>query len=525
MVAWRSEGIGAAGRWVDRRALLLLLLACACAYGALYVLARMAPGLPQPLGWFAWYDQGLYLRGATAFANGDFDPAAQHYPPLYALLGAILLPVLPLHSWFPVNLALLLGFATLMFALMAPFAGRAVAVGALLASLFVHHVHGLQWVVPWTSSLSAVLVAGALVLLARRLRPEHVSTVGAFGAVREAFAFGLLIALLLPTRPGDLAGAAPVALAYAWYVARDLLGGSREARAPALGAVFAGLGAVALVLAAMALFHGGTGVIGSYGTGILGVGVDPATFPMRLHGHVLDSAAFFGEARQDWASRLPLTLVAFAVLPVTLVLGPPILRVASAAALVHIFVTYSFNDALPTGQFRFLNIHYLKWAVPIAYGALAYWLVALIARGTRKRAGVALALAALALALGVSTRAVPVEVPATVERPEPRRVTITLPEATIVDVARLGPVGGAWTTVYFDNQSEVVVDGEKLLAFRDFRVLPEADGGARLLLHGHRRVGRIELTLASPVAPSGGAADVRVSTLRFVFDPVARPDR
>ena len=76
-------------------------------FAALYVLATIKQASATSYG-ASWFDQGMYLRSARAFAAGDLDPRLHWYPPLYSLLAAPFVGLLPSAPFFAVNLA---GFA------------------------------------------------------------------------------------------------------------------------------------------------------------------------------------------------------------------------------------------------------------------------------------------------------------------------------------------------------------------------------------------------------------------------------
>ena len=55
-------------------------------------------------GWWAWFDQGEYLRSVRAFAQHNFEPSEHHYPIGYPLMGTLFYQVMPQHpfsGWRP----------------------------------------------------------------------------------------------------------------------------------------------------------------------------------------------------------------------------------------------------------------------------------------------------------------------------------------------------------------------------------------------------------------------------------------
>src|SRR2546430_6397369 len=98
-----SEKVFATGS-PPRRLFALFILAVAIAYFIAYATAPSVPG-PRGPGWFAWFDQGQYLRSAKALAAGNFSPDSHFYPPLYPLAGAVFVRWLPQHPFLVVDLA------------------------------------------------------------------------------------------------------------------------------------------------------------------------------------------------------------------------------------------------------------------------------------------------------------------------------------------------------------------------------------------------------------------------------------
>ncbi|MGX8009233.1 hypothetical protein ACVDG8_009560 [Mesorhizobium sp. ORM8.1] len=140
-----------------------------CLYQYKYSTYPPVPGnsTQYPLGWWGWTDQGLYLKSAKALAAFDLRPASHFYPPLYPALGAPFVWISALHPFYLIDLGLMAGFFLLVFSLFRRHLGSAPAAIVVLAGMVGYRVIGLQWVVPWTSTLSAFLFAAALVLLDR----------------------------------------------------------------------------------------------------------------------------------------------------------------------------------------------------------------------------------------------------------------------------------------------------------------------------------------------------------------------
>ncbi|WP_404338260.1 hypothetical protein AB2M62_04960 [Sphingomonas sp. MMS12-HWE2-04] len=349
------------------------------AVGAIFTLALVNVKLFAGAGpwWRGWADQKAYLASARGFAALDLDPALHWYPLIYPLLGA---PFAWLAAPFvPANIACF-GLAFLGFRrVCARFdvSGGAAALLFLAATLLDPRI-GKLWVEPWTTTLSAALMWLGFGALADLLFGERIS-------VGRAALLGIVLMLIPLVRPADVlvsavislfalvpllrqhrllpvmgAGAAMLAgnalLYLAVYGARlsDYIVLSRD-----YGFTFADLGwkAVVLLVAPEPWFPGAKGMLGG--------------MPWLLLGAAGLALALLRLAGQQ--ARLMLALL--------------------LAALVYTIVMLAYVDLLPSGLWRFNNVHYFKWLFPLfALGVL------LLVRLGAKRRGLALVvLAALVL--------------------------------------------------------------------------------------------------------------------------------
>lgn len=348
--------------------------------------------------WSSWADQSLYVESARAFAQGDFSSARHWYPLAYSLL---LAPLTVLPAWLAflvIDLALFYGAWRGFRAVAARFAlGWQGALALFLLTTVLYPFIGVQWITPWTTTLSACLIWQAA---ARTLAladpgadesPRHSSP-------RSAFVLGLVLGAIPAARPVDGAIAAILAL----YVL------ARARRRPRLIAA-AALGG-GLVVAAYAALH-----LAIYGPAL--------TDYMRL-----SAAHGMNFARLGWKAYLilvepqpwfpygwgvlrvcPWLIVGAAGMLAALFPGEQRRREAALLGLiaaVYCALILAYVDLLPSGLWYYSNINYFKWLLPL-FGLFAVVFV----RFARVRPGPAIALVALVL-LPTGLRLDPVRVAA-----------------------------------------------------------------------------------------------------------------
>jgi hypothetical protein len=370
-----------------------LILAGGLLLAVLYTVTYLDnPALPgnipsYPQGWWGWFDQSRTLESARALSHRDFAPDRHWYPLGYAILGALLGRPRGLHGFFGVDLMSLLT----AYAGFVAFARREGVPAPWAVPLFLltacgDHRFLAQWQIPWNTTPVAALL---WLLLA---------TAAAHGAGRRRpFALGLLTALVPLFRPTDLLIAAPCLLA---ALAADLRG--RRLRGVDIAAL--ALGAALPVLPYLALHWR---IYGPHPTGYMlmsrQIGFTLYDFGWKAYVVLVDPRAWFLDG-EGLLHRAP--WMAFGIAG----LVPALLRGRAAGLLavvlaVHALLYLSYVDLLPTGIWRFHNVHYWTFAFP-GYGLLGLLLVRDLIRpatpGRRWVAGLSLAATAVLLCLHLS---------------------------------------------------------------------------------------------------------------------------
>ncbi len=342
--------------------------------------------LDKPPKFALWFDQGQYLASARALLHGDLAAARHWYPLLYPLL---LAPIAWLPSLLQTTLVDLVCFLA-TFLGFREVAGRIGLAGWRLVALFLVSTVlwprlGSQWLLPWTTTPSAALIWLALASTSRTLDREAARAM----PLRSAALLGAMLALIPLGRPGD----APVAAIVGAIAGIGLLRHGRRWRV--LGAMAAaGLAVAAAGLALHLAIYGARPspymlLSRAYGANFSWIG-------WKAYLLLVEPRPWYpeGEGLLRVLPWLPAGLAGLLLLladPRRRMLGLLLLLPALAYAAVML----AYIDLLPSGLWKFNNVHYFKWLVPVFVLGLAHWLAIL----RRAPARALLALAPL-LALG-----------------------------------------------------------------------------------------------------------------------------
>jgi hypothetical protein len=452
--AIRRQGFASVG------ALLLTLL---------YVKDYLAyPALPgnnpaYPLGWWGWFDQSKFLQSTRALARFDLSPAHHYYPLGYALLGAPFARAMPQHPFFFVDLAALL----ITYAAFLAFARRCGVGWGWSALLFVlasaaDPVLFHQWVIPWNTSPLAAFLWLLLATAAAHMQGD-----------RRPASLGFLAACVPMLRPTDaLIACVPIASS----LSADLL--ARRLRWQDVGVFLAAALAPLAAYGALYLTIYGPH-LSEYMREAGAIGFTLHNFGLKAYLILVDPRAWIGGG-EGLIRRCPWLILGLAGLLTAL--RRPVSAMLAAALIVHGVLYLSYVDLLPTGFWRYLNVHYWTFTFP-GFALLGFLLLRdLYEPGIRAWAAAALA----GLLLLLCSRLVPV--PA---KPDQAADMIAIPTAP-----------HDFDTVYFGDMSVTDAAGT-LQNIKQVRAFPFGDGVRVLALkrsfHGRETVRGDGMDAVAPV--------------------------
>ncbi len=364
----------------------------------------------------------------------------------------------PTTQFFFVNLVSFVAMAWLMMQL-----GRQLGVGVLggaaafLVGAVLPTVLLAQYVIPWTTTPVAALYIAVFLVYVSSLRDG-------FTPRRVSLMTGL-VALVAAFRPVDVAPLLPIALHVAWQTLRPDESAAPIARRLLLPAMAGGAVVVAYLGLHLAIYGLRPSVYMQQSSGL---GLDPAIIPFRYAVIFGDPRPFFGEGT-GLLERYPLVSLGLWAL-VYLTLCDRRLFAVTAAIWISFMLYLAYPDFLPSGVWRYLNIHYWKWLFPVL---VVLTLVALRDAWTKRRRLAVLASLALTAPLVITSLKADSSAP---KDAQIRGQQIRLIAEGPVEVAAIrlrGVAGGDFETYFGEHQ--LTLGGRALRHIADFRMMRVAD--------------------------------------------------
>lgn len=338
---------------------LAFLIAAAFTAGPAVLLAQAPPG------WSGWADQTQYLISAHALLHGDLTASAHWYPLLYPIL-------LAFFAWLPDYYATLIPNLLCFLAALIGFQSVAARFGVgrwgavllfLPATILYPHADDpffsilANWLIPWTTTLSSALIWLALALALR---------IGASPRpLREGSVLGLLLGLIPACRPADIVVSGIIGLCL--FI--PLLVHARRWREFA-SIIAASLAVIAVYLALYLRIYGPHPtnymlLSTAYGERFAQLGWKSVLILLAPRPWYPDGEGLL--ALLPWlalgAAGMVLALTRKQERWAIALLGLP--------ALAYAAVMLAYTDLLPSGLWRYHNMHYFKWLFPL--GALFAW--------------------------------------------------------------------------------------------------------------------------------------------------------
>lgn len=444
-----------------------------------------APWQNSPL-WMEWFDQSRYFLSAKAFARGDLTPAAHWYPLAYPLIAAPFVWFVPADPFLPLDLALYLVAAHAFLRVAGRFAiAPWAAVLCFVLTTLTDAPVARGWVDPWTTTLSAALIwlladRSLLLIDDRDARPKVLSLA----------AFGALTAAIPLVRPVDaIISAICIAVVAIVYGRRGVLTARSIAIVFVSGAALVGLyaGLHLAIYGPRATPY----MIAAARTGFIWLDIGWKTYVLLIHAEPWFPETQAIVERMPWLPFGCAGLVAMAIGGDARTRGTIALLLLMAVPVSLVMLAYA--DLQPPGLWRFGNIHYFKWALPL-FGLGVMLLIRQLRapRGGRMR----LALVTLACLLPLTVRIVP------------RPVADATP-ARMLTFA--GDTNRAWEEAYFAPVTIIDAAG-RTANINDFHQVPDADGQRAIAVSrkfeaGARRRDPGETRYPQPQTPSGRFAE------------------
>jgi hypothetical protein len=425
----------------------------------------------HPLGWWGWFDQGEYLKAAHALLNSDLTKDKYYYPPLYPAIGAIFLNWSSGHPYFLADLLCLLWFVFAFIRFADRYVPRWSGLVLLFGTTVANHEVFENYVIPWTTTLSAALLATGILGLVWFQEAQEGKRKRISGW--QVFIVAISLGLLTPTRPGDVVVGAVIGLAFLigyWRARRNTAANlPAPSRFLLLTVIGSAIGPAIYFVFNKVVFGN---PLGGYIQIAKGNGFFAADLPEKFISLWLDGKTLYGENNAGLTEHYPWLFLSLAGFVWVLLRGDALLRVV-AFAIGLLFALYMpYGDLLPNGLWRYLNIHYFIWTFPFL-ALFAWLLVKQVLEGWRRKEGLVLPLAllvgipALLLSLHLAVNVKPLQV---VSEPG-QSMRFELPDGK-VDFIDFRGLNGGFIDTYI-GEHRLLLDGRELKKVRDFRLLPK----------------------------------------------------
>jgi len=312
--------------------------------------------LKSPPNFTYWFDQGQYLKSATAFIHGNLAAGEHWYPLLYPLF-------LALFSWLPPLLTALIPDFLCYLATYVAYrevvqrfgVSRHTAVILFLPATIVYYQTGDAWLQPWTTTLSAALIWSALALGGRILDLADEARLSS----KTYVLLGFILGAIPLCRPADVvvSGMIGLCLIYAMLGRRRLWSDFATVLLSCLIVGCAGLILHFVIYGPHLSDY--MKLSAAYGTNFRWLGwkayiilVEPLPwYP-------------FGQGLLKILPWLPLGAAGLLVNVANVEKRAQALLLL-LPVLAYLTVMLAYIDLLPSGLWRYSNFHYFKWMLPL----------------------------------------------------------------------------------------------------------------------------------------------------------------
>ena len=326
-----------------------------------------------------------------------------------------------------------------------------------------------QYIVPWNTTPVAALYVFVLALYVKSL--DEGLTRG------RSMGLAAAIAVVATIRPVDTIALAPIVLHLALSEWRRWKQGGAAIYRTSVAAVTVGIatGAVIVVsyLALHVLVYGFA--TSDYQKLSAAIGLDPALIPYRYLLLFNSPRDIYGEGT-GILEEYPAVTLGLLGLTYSLLFGR--YRGIPLAVLCYLGVYLSYVDFLPSGLWRFGNVHYLKWIFPVLVLLALYSAKEFIRAKKMARMAVAAAIVAPLSLMGFRGES---SVVAQADNRNGKDVVLRASTPGPYFAIRFDTGDGNFESLYFPGH-RLEIDGRPLFNTYDFKAL-FASGKANLVLH------------------------------------------
>ncbi len=438
------------------------------------------PALPgnnisAPLGWWEWADQSWYLKAASSTANFNFSAENFFYPPLYSSLGALFIFLSPNHPFLIIDLACFLIYAYCFIG----FASRYVSFrSALFLFLFQFPFLGELrdvWIEPWTTSVVAALISFVLYQVDKYYHSSQ-----GMEKFPQYFIFGIAAGLIFLARPIDLFSISPIFFFILFVELRKLFLGQLSQLIFYKRFI---LILIPMILCLIIFLIFNYYVFGTYLGNYFEAATSNGFFPKDLFEKAvstfLDSGSLYNVPSESIFAKLKWFALSVPAIIYYLITGKPLLRLVIFVILVQLLLYLPYSDLLPSGIWRYRNIHYFKWLIPYITLLIFLFIKQLHISLKEKRLDNILILSSF---LGVMILCVQFDLKdkgyvfGDINK-NSQIIKIPLNDFGVVDKINIQGLEGNFETIYFHNQAKLLLDKKLMHGIRDYRFFSQRERG------------------------------------------------
>jgi hypothetical protein len=311
-------------------------------------------------GWWTWWDQGKYLQAVRAFSQGNLNPNEHWYPPGYALLVALVQKFSTSYSFFLVDAFCLLAVGYCFIRICGFFeVGRLSAATIILFSTILNKDIFEQFVIPWTTTPTTALFY-VIFLLFFAGKPN----LGTWSLI--SFLSGLVVLF----RPTDVITTIPILIYIFVHIVNIRIPDKNffGTVVQNLALVFlAGLIGPLIYLAVYLTIYGL--FLSDYMKLSQNIGFLFSSIPFKLYVLFVDPRSTY-DLGQGILNKYPWIFLSLIGMAVSAHKNTKFF-ILVLCIILHTCFYASYLDLLPTGLWRYLNIHYFKWIFPF-FGLFAW---------------------------------------------------------------------------------------------------------------------------------------------------------
>lgn len=339
---------------VNNRAVILLFALSIIFFMIYYLSSPFLPGNDYKLGWWGWYDQGAYLKEATAIYKGILNKNSYIYPIGYPLIGAAFYWLIPNHIFFFINLICYLTLVYYFYKICKAFVTDTEAILLSVALIFFNkYISNYTYIVPWTNvpiiSISYYLFYTYIIKEQQKLYDYIVTGVLLIFAFHtRMFDFGILGSLII--------------------IAFILKGNTRNKIISI--SILAPLFIVSYIAISLVNYQIFNSINPSYVKVIKNIGFFNYNPLLKLFSFVYNSKVFLKNGTTILSLFPYLIFITPGIILLLKKKGVAAIGFPIAAALT-IIGYFNFNDLWPTNLYRFWNYRYIIWLIPLG-GLLSY---------------------------------------------------------------------------------------------------------------------------------------------------------